>query len=159
MRAFKACLFLFLSISPILAQTSDTATILGQVSDPSHALVPGAQIALTNALTGLKRTTITDSAGKFSLAGLPVAGSYRLTASKAGFADAHVDDLTLVAGRTANVSLQLNIAGGATAVEVTGVAGGVLTDEPQLEERISSLQAQETPLLNRRISYLPLLNS
>ena len=155
----RAAVVLFLiACSSLFSQTPDTATILGQVSDPSHALVPNAQITVTNSLTGLQRTTSTDNNGRFSLAGLPV-GTYRLTASKSGFADANVNNLTLVGGRTANISLQLNIAAGATAIEVTGIAGGVLTDEPQLGERISALHAQETPLLNRRISYLPLLNS
>ncbi|HWC18720.1 MAG TPA: TonB-dependent receptor [Terriglobales bacterium] len=146
-------------MSSLFSQTPDTATILGQVSDPAHALVPGAQVTVTNSLTGLQRTTVTDGIGKFSLAGLPVAGNYRLTASKSGFADASVEDLTLVGGRTANISLQLNIAAGATAIDVTGVAGGLLTDEPQLGERVSAVHAQNTPLLNLRISYLPLLNS
>jgi len=159
-RLFKAAFFLLLIRgSSLNSQTPDTATILGQVSDPTHALVTGAQIKVTNSLTGLERTTSTDAAGKFSLAGLPVAGAYRLTASKTGFAEAQVENLTLVGGRTARVSLQLNVASGATLIEVTGVAGGVLTDEPQVGERISALHAQLTPLLNRRISYLPLLNS
>jgi hypothetical protein len=33
------------------------------------------------------------------------------------------------------------------------------SDEPQLGDRLDSIQMEETPLLNRRITYLPLLNA
>src|SRR5438270_8718434 len=68
-----------------LAQTPDTATIFGQVLDPTHAGIAGAQIAAMNVVSGIKRTVMTDAAGHFSIAGLPVTGSYTLTASKPGF--------------------------------------------------------------------------
>jgi hypothetical protein len=143
----------------LLAQTPDTATIRGQVSDPTHAGIGGAQIVATNAISGLKRTAMTDAIGRFSMAGLPVAGGYTLTASKTGFTDARIDDITLAGGRSADVNLGLNVSGVMTQVEVTGVVGGILTDEPQFGDHIGARQAEETPILNRRISYLPLLNS
>lgn len=143
----------------LLGQTPDTSTILGEVHDASNALIPGAIVRVSNTLTGLVRTTSTDNKGKFSLAGLPIAGTYILTASKSEFTDARVEGLTLTAGRTADVNLTLNVSGGATSIEVTGIFGEVATDQPQLGEHISSVQAEAAPLLNRRISYLPLLNS
>lgn len=156
-----APLFLLLSLAayPLHSQTPDTATIRGEVRDPSSAVVSGATVTVSNELTGLKRTVSTGANGRFSLPGLPVAGSYTLVAARSGFAEAKVEGLTLMAGRTAEVNLQFTVAGEAVKIDVTGVVGGVLADEPQLGERISSIQAQATPLLNRRISYLPLLNS
>lgn len=157
-RSIKTVL-LFLCSSVLVAQTADTATILGQVLDPTQAAVVGAQVIVKNSQTGLHRTVQTDNSGKFSIAGLPVAGTYELCASKSGFADARVPEIALLGGRQATVNVRLNVSAGATAVEVTGVVGEVLTDEPQLGIRIGTKQAQETPLLNRRITYLPLLNS
>lgn len=149
---------LFCGLS-LWSQTPDTATVVGEIRDPSSALVAGVNVTVSNALTGITRTAITDSKGRFSLAGLPVAGTYTLTARKSGFTEAKFERLTLAAGRTATVNLTLNVSGGATAIQVTGVVGEVADDEPQLGERISSVQAEATPLLNRKISYLPLLNS
>src|SRR5215813_543400 len=155
----KLCLLLFFLTTAVISQTPDTATIVGQVFDSTRAVVVGAQVTVTNDLTGRQRSVETDSKGKFSLAALPVAGSYTLTTSRAGFTDARIQNLTLAGGRTAEVNLQLDPSAESTVIDVTGVVGEVLTDEPQLGERIDAKQAEETPLLNRRITYLPLLNA
>ena len=42
---------------------------------------------------------------------------------------------------------------------VTGVAGEVRADEPQIGDRLDAIEIEETPLPNRKITYLPLLNS
>ena len=62
-------------------------------------------------------------------------------------------------GTTAQLNLQLAVSGGQTKVTVTGVAGEVRADEPQLGDRLSAPQMENTPLLNRRITYLPLLDA
>jgi carboxypeptidase family protein len=133
--------------------------VQGQVVDPSRAVVPRVDVTVRNTQNGLTRSVKTDDSGKFSVPGLPVGGAYNITAAKQGFAEAHLNNLTLVGGTTANVSLQLNVAGGETQVIVTGVAGEVRTDQPQLGIDLSVKQMEETPLLNRKITYLPLLNA
>ena len=152
-----SCLFLF--ASAVLAQTPDTATIQGQVTDPSRAAVPGVRVAARNQQTGLERTALTDGAGNYSLAGLPVAGRYQIAATRQGFADAQVKDVTLAGGATAGIDLQLSVSGGQTQVTVTGTVGEVRTDAPQIGTRLGERQIEETPLLSRRISNLPMLNA
>ncbi|HEV2615762.1 MAG TPA: TonB-dependent receptor [Candidatus Acidoferrales bacterium] len=144
---------------PLVAQTPDISTIHGQVTDQMHAAVPDAQVVAINAQTGLQRTARTDNSGNFALAGLPIGGTYSISASKEGFAEAKLSGVTLVGGTTAEVNLVLNVAGAQSQVTVTGAVGEVRTDEPQLGDHLSSTQAQETPLLNRRITYLPLLDA
>ena len=143
----------------VFAQTPDTATIHGVTIDPSQAVVSGVEITAKNTQTGLLRTAITDSSGNFVLAGLPISGTYQVTGRKQGFAEANVSGLILVGGENARITLQINLALGETKVTVTGVAGEVRADEPQLGIRIGATQAEETPLLNRRITYLPLLDA
>lgn len=143
----------------LVAQTPDTAAIHGQVVDPSQAAVAGVRITAKNTLTGLERTAQTDGSGSFLLAGLPVAGKYDITAAKQGFAEAHWNDVTLAGGTTADLNLQLRVAAGETRLTVTGVVGEVRTDQPQLGIRLGSTQIEEMPLLNRKITYLPLLNA
>lgn len=160
---FRLCALLtglWFAFSPaLMAQTPDTATIHGRVVDQSSAGVAGVQITVTNTQTGLQRTGQTDDSGYFSLAGLPVGGSYKITADKQGFAQANLSDVTLAGGTSADIGLQLNVVGGQFQVTVTGEAGGVRTDQPQLGVRLDSAQMAATPLLNRKITYLPLLNA
>src|SRR5579862_3898616 len=163
MRSSKQPMSRFLPILPFIislaAQTPDTATIHGHITDPSHSAVAGVQVKLTNSLTGLERSTQTDDAGSFSIGGLPVAGEYDVVATKAGFAEARASHITLAGGTTADVSLQLNVAGAQSQITVTGAVGEVRIDSPQLGDRLDAKQMEETPLLNRRITYLPLLNA
>ncbi len=150
------CLAFSLSLA---AQTPDTATVRGHVTDPNQRALTGVEITARNTLTGLERIVQTGSSGDFSLAGLPVAGHYTLTARRKGFAEARIDQLNLVGGATAEINLQLNMAAGQTKVTVTGVAGEVRSDQPELGVQLSATQMENTPLLNRRITYLPLLNA
>jgi hypothetical protein len=143
----------------LAAQTPDAATIHGRVVDQSRAPAAGVAITVTNSLTGVNRTAQTDEAGNFSLPGLPIAGSYTITATKSGFADARAHSITLEGGTTADIALQLNVAGSQAQVTVTGVPGEIRTDSPQLGDRLDARQMEETPLPNRRITYLPLLNA
>src|ERR1035437_3225942 len=141
LKLLGSCLLIF--ASGVFAQTPDTATIQGQVTDPSRAPVPGVQIAASN----------------YSLAGLPVAGKYQITATRQGFADAQVKDVTLVGGATAGINLQLSVSEGQTQITVTGTVGEVRTDAPQIGTRLGAQQMEETPLLSRRINNLPMLNA
>jgi hypothetical protein len=143
----------------LLAQTPDTATIHGHIVDQSRGAVPGAEIALTKAGSPLKRTAQTDQQGDFTITSLPVDGNYTITAIKPGFAPAKQAGIALEGGAAADIDIQLNVASGSAQITVTGTAGEIRTDAPQLGDRIAGRQLQETPMLDRRITYLPLLNS
>jgi hypothetical protein len=156
--AFRIFFTVFFAAA-VCAQTPDTATIHGVVLDPSHAPVAGVAVSLTNAASPAKRSAQTDDRGEFTVTGLPIGSAYTITATKDGFAPGKFAGISLESGTTADVTLQLNIAAGSTQVTVTGVDGEVRTDAPQLGDRIFGRQLQETPMLDRRITYLPLLNS
>ncbi len=158
----KRCLALLVLIIASLpmasGQTPDTATILGTVFDASHALVVGAKVRVVNRMTGLDRSVVSDGRGGFVIAGLPVAGTYAVTAAKVGFATAQ-SDVKLAGGSTAIVVLDMSVAAGKTEVTVTGAAGDVRIDEPQLGNVLDAEKIGATPLMNERITYLPLLNA
>lgn len=152
----SATLVVIISLS-LFAQTPDSVTIRGKVVDPSGAAVPAVEIRLTNQRTSTVRSTSTDASGFFSLPGLK-AGDYILASHKQGFADLN-RPLTLAGDRTAEIKLQLNVQTSETKVSVTGTVGEVRTDQPQLGDLLQSQQILDLPLLNRRITYLPLLNA
>ena len=75
---------LLASCSPIAWSQTQLATVLGTISDPSAAVIPGAKITIVSQRTGLKRTVLTDLTGQYRLAGLP-AGTYAFRIEKPGF--------------------------------------------------------------------------
>src|SRR6185312_9425936 len=61
--------------NPMFGQARDTASLFGTVSDAQGAIIPGAQVTLTNTATGQARTIETDATGGFVFPLLPV-GTY-----------------------------------------------------------------------------------
>src|SRR5208337_3854040 len=61
-----------------------TSTIVGHVTDSSGAVVPGAEVTVTNEGTGILNKVRTDSAGLYSVSAL-VAGVYSVTVTRQGF--------------------------------------------------------------------------
>ena len=76
------------------------------VTDESNAAVPGAKIAATNLATGVAVNTVTNESGLYSVPFL-IPGTYRVEASKEGFAVAKRENLVLNVSRTVAVDFRL----------------------------------------------------
>src|SRR5690606_32255705 len=87
------CLVLLGGMQPPRAGAQATATLAGQVLDPTGSGVPAAVITLSNLATGFERTAETDGEGMFSLRNIPLQ-SYELHISASGFSD-HREALSL----------------------------------------------------------------
>jgi hypothetical protein len=143
----------------ILAQTPDTANLRGLIVDASSGAIATATVTVTNEVTGLLRTVSSDTTGHFTLVGLPTTGSYTVAVSKDGFAMARKSHVQLTGGSTAIVAMTLRVAAEGSTVVVLGAADEVRVDEPQLGTHLTAQQVEQTPILNRRITGLPLLNA
>src|ERR1700745_4526047 len=74
----KSVLFVFLLAALIAAPAwpqTQLGTLFGTVTDTSGAVVPGADVSVENASTGLKRDGRTDKSGEYRLGGLPTGNS------------------------------------------------------------------------------------
>ena len=141
-----------------LGQTPDTSTLRGSVRDSAGQMIGQAQIRLSSAMSGVVRSSESDDDGKFSFAGLP-AEAYVLEVAKSGFASAKSGEIHFAGGTSGSVDMVLDVAPQKVSIVVRGTADSVRTDQPQLGQYVSGLQAMEIPLPNRRASYLPLLNA
>jgi Carboxypeptidase regulatory-like domain len=150
---------LFLAPAGAAAQTPDTAALRGIVTGPDGAPLSGATLVIEDTHHRIVRTVRTNTQGNFDAEELPVAGSLEVHAAYPGFAPAASGEIMLAAGATANLRLRMQIRAALAEVRVTGEAGEVRTDEPQLGDRLTPDQMQSMPLLNRRITWLPLLNA
>lgn len=101
-------LFLFASIGAARAQTP-TGGIQGTVTDPSGALIPSAQIVISNS-TGFSKSVTSRSDGTFALDHL-VPGRYAAAITATGFAPAAVANIPVYSGKTTpeNLTLQLPV--------------------------------------------------
>jgi hypothetical protein len=160
--SLPACLLLFavLFAAPLRAQTNDTATVRGRVSDPNGAALVKAKVVITNDLTGLSRETQTNGAGIYTFAGLPLTGKYKLTVTTPGFRPATVEGIELHAGVAATVDVIPDVGGIDPVGEITvyGTTEGVRSD-PQIGLPLDGKRIDETPILGRKLTTLPLLNS
>ncbi|HET7436085.1 MAG TPA: TonB-dependent receptor [Thermoanaerobaculia bacterium] len=155
----RIALLLFLFALPLAAQTTDTASVRGTVADPSGAVVASARITLDNSATGLHRETRSDARGEFTFGTLPVTGGYRLRVEQTGFAAAEEGPFTLRAGETATFHTHLGQETAAGSVTVLGTTDRVRSDEPELGTRLDLEAIENIPVIGRKITNLPLLNS
>ncbi|MGI8741270.1 MAG: TonB-dependent receptor [Bryobacteraceae bacterium] len=155
----KRAIPFLLAFMALRAQTPDCGSIQGQVLDQTSGAVAGAEVAIANDDTGLRRRQSTDAGGHFAFSGLPLTGRYHITFTKQGFATEEPDSLQLRANEVASVNVVLRPAGSHGEVQVFGTAEGIRSDSPQLEQRLDLSKIENTPVLGRKITSLPLLDS
>jgi outer membrane receptor protein involved in Fe transport len=146
-------------VTPVRAQSPGTGAIRGRITSESGAPVPAATITITNEATGFSRTATSDARGIYALPELPLTGTYQIRINHDGFATQERPALQLTAGQTATLDVVLKAEAVAAAITVYGTAEGVQADSPQLGTRFDNEKLQETPVVGRKLTSLPLLNS
>ena len=148
----------FLPVQPLSAQSPNTSSIVVLVTDQSGAMVNDAKVSVINNETGALRETQSGSDGSATVSALSLTGTYMISVSKIGFGSEERNDVTLRAGETAILRVKLLVGTEKTEVTVYGTAQGVRADA-QIGRRLESAAVDETPILGRKISTLPLFNS
>jgi Carboxypeptidase regulatory-like domain len=100
------------------------ATLTGVVTDPSQAVVAQATVTLTDAQSGSKRETRTNSDGYFTFASVPV-GTYDISIDAKGFNTYKLTGITLNGGDKRNIDAQLTVGTTTQSVDITA-SGEVL---------------------------------
>jgi hypothetical protein len=101
------------------AAAQDTASLTGTVKDSSGATIANAQVVASNADHGIKRPTVTNSDGDYSLTALPI-GSYDLVISAPGFKKYTAKAIALGVAQKARVDVTLEVGAISTEVIVQG---------------------------------------
>ena len=143
-------------LTVLLAQQSVTsATLSGQVTDPSGAVIVGAQVTARQTETNLTNTATTDQEGRFRFPYLRV-GPYEIKIHQEGFADA-VKIMTVTVGAAFELPLQLSVAPSETDLTVTGEAAVLEAARSQIEGTVSKAEVSNLPLNGRNFLDLTLL--
>ena len=151
--------FVSLSMTGALAhgQSPNNYTIVVLVTDQSGAVVKGANVSVTNNQTGANRNAVSGSDGSATISALPLTGTYSVRVSRQGFGEER-KEITLRSGETATLKVKLQVGSEQTEVTVYGTAQGVRADA-QIGRRLDSPQIDETPILGRKVTTVPLLNA
>lgn len=126
---------LFFSVSAFAQGT--TGTLRGQVLDPAGAVVPNADVAVTNQETGVSVKVTTTSAGTYSLPSL-IPGKYKITVEAKGFKSFVRKDVSVVADQDNVADAQVELGAATETIEVTGGAVEVQTTSSSLNNSFDS---------------------
>ena len=144
-----------LSLAPSAAAQT-TASLTGRVMDASGGVLPGATITATQTQTGLQRTAVSDTQGRYTMASL-TPGPYAIRADLSGFQSLQRTGVTLTVAQTAVVDLTLTVGGVAEAVTVRGDASAVNTRTGELSYLVAEQAIEDLPLNGRNYTDLALL--
>jgi hypothetical protein len=138
------------------AQTT-TGRLTGVVKDQAGALLPNAQVVITDARTGAMRIIQTNSEGVYLAVSLRPS-EYKISATAPTFAVAEVRNVVLAVGQEDTHDFVLSPAGTQTVVTVDAGSSSVLdTSSPTIGANVGNREIQNLPINGRQISQLYLL--
>jgi Carboxypeptidase regulatory-like domain/TonB-dependent Receptor Plug Domain len=127
-----------------------TSRLVGTVTDPSGAAVPGAQVTLTNEATGVSFHTTTTPAGTYVFEALQV-GNYRVDMTAAGFKKFSSTGNHVIVGEPSTVNARLEVGATAETVEVSGSVELVQTSTSgNFGSTIDQRVLQDLPIVGTR---------
>ena len=140
----------------ILLAQSDLGTMTGIVTDPTGAVVSGANVTITNDATRLERRGTSNESGVFVVPNLPP-GSYTVIFEASGFKKQTTTEVTLDAAMTRTINAHLQLGQVSDSVEVVASAAVLQTDTATLGKTVERQQIQNLMLNGRNPLFLAML--
>ena len=156
--ALLAAALLAVQVPAARAQSVDSS-VQGAVTDTSGAVVPGAEVKLTNTRTGVVLRTVSDAAGNYAFPAVPL-GVYSLEVAKQGFATYSLTQFNVIVGQheTENAALTVASQAQTVTVEANGLANLLDTQSNDLGNVIGPQSVAQLPLNGRNFLQLGLLS-
>jgi outer membrane receptor protein involved in Fe transport len=153
-----AILLALLSFSAFNAfPQAETGQIVGTVTDPSGASIPGAKVTVKAVSTGAERSQTTNEAGAFTFPNLQPE-TYEVTVEAQGFSTLR-EHTTVTVGMKVGLDLKLEVGRTDTVVEVTGNASiSVNTETQTISSVLDTQKLNELPTITRN-PYLLIVTS
>src|SRR3984893_8925076 len=146
-------LLIFLAFTSVALGQLTTADILGTVTDSTGAVVPNANVTITNLGTNETRTGKSNSSGDYSFTLLP-AGHYSITVKAGGFQASITKDLAVEAGDRARADVHLQLGSESTVIEVTASTPLLQADSATVSSTVTAKAVQDLPLNGRNFVQL-----
>jgi len=123
--AVALSLLFFMAPLAVNAQQVSSGTVAGTVTDPSGAVIVGADVSLTDITTHASRKLVTNADGRYFFVNIPP-GTYDLTVGKTGFRSEKVSKQEVTVGLTLTLNLKLQVGVATEVVEVQAGTGAEL---------------------------------
>jgi hypothetical protein len=132
-------------------------TVRGVVTDPTHAVVPGAKVTLRNINTNVEKSLQTDSSG-FYLFDFAIPGTYSVTVEAAGFEKYVQENVVVQTTGDVTVNAVLTLGAVTQTVEVTAAVAQVQFNTSAMTQTITGSNLRELPVIAMSPYTLALLN-
>jgi Carboxypeptidase regulatory-like domain len=147
-----ACWLLFFGYPLLVWSQTGLTSLRGTVTDPSGAILAGAEVSLENAATGFHITHNTDRNGAYEFPQIPP-GKYTITVTNAGFGK-HVKTAELLVSQPATINFALSVQATLATVEVSDIAQTVNTTDATIGNAVSNSTIQALPMEGRNVPDL-----
>ena len=134
------------------AQNSNQGTIVGAVTDPSGATVPGASVTIRSLDMGSVRTAVAPS-GDYRADALPP-GTYELAAEAKGFKRSVISPVKLDVGQIMRLDIRLEVGQVTESVTVSAAVAPINTESPALGEVMDNTLVEQLPMNGREFLEL-----
>lgn len=132
-----------------------SSNIQGTVQDQTAAAIPNAKVQLRNLETQITVNTTANEAGFYRFNSLPP-GRYEVSGEASGFKAAKVE-ITLLTAQTADVALNLSVAGRVEQIQVTAEAPPIDIADSRIQGTIQQFEMKDLPLQGRNVLGLTVL--
>jgi hypothetical protein len=146
-------LTLLILLTPAAFCQLTTADILGTITDATGAVVPNANVTLTDLGTNEKRTVQTNASGDYSFTLLPV-GHYSIDVKATGFKESITKDLAVEAGDRARSDAHLELGSENQTVTVEATTPLLQADSATVSSTVTAKAVQDLPLNGRNFVQL-----
>ena len=143
---------LFLGYSIFGWSQTGLTSLRGTVTDPSGALLAGAEVRLEEPTTGFHATQNTDQSGAYEFPQIPP-GKYTITASKSGFGK-QVKAAELLVIQPATINFGLSVQTINETVEVSDIAQTINTTDASIGNAVSNSTIEALPMEGRNVPDL-----
>ncbi len=147
-KRFSSILLTAVIFPAILSAQTISGFISGTVKDASGAIVPAAQVRLTNNANGQQREAFTNDSGDYAFTSVQP-GTYTLVIEHPGFKSYNRRGIVLSANERLPADVQLEVGGAAEAVNVEAHAATVQTSSAERADTVTTQQYDTQPLKGR----------
>ena len=132
------------TVAAAAQELGGAGTVQGTVKDPAGGLMVAVSVDLSNPVTGLRRSAVTDAGGRFVFRNLP-SNSYHVNVSAQGF-EGFTRDVDVRTGVPIELEVSLQLAGTTSNVEVVGHVEDLLERDPTAHTDIDQSLIARLPL-------------